>query len=251
VTIDARREEGERLREYFEVQLLFAERLAELTPLGIADACLAFTNLHRRFGLGDATKSAPNTEWMRFAAGLERCASTPDRLEWTMAFFIDAPPEPAPVLVFGCFKYDPPNAEGIVRIHFNNRDSADGVGPLDHRKVDRRVAELREMFGHIRAHHPDARTVMGASWLYNLDAYRRLFPEEYVASRFEPDRLRLNGTSSWGQLLDFSGSVKPAVRQALLDNLRNLDIAAPWRAFPLRALGVLGGIEHFYLRYGG
>jgi hypothetical protein len=249
--IHDRRNQGERLRGFFEVQLLFAERLAERTPLAIADACLRFTNLHRRFGLGRATQGAPRPEWTRYAAGLECCASSGDRLDWTVAFFVDAPPEPVSDLVFGCFKYDPPNPEGILRIHFSNRDSADSVGPLDRRKLDARLADLRAMFGHIQAHHPDARSVMGASWLYNLDAYCRLFPPEYVASRFAPSRLRLDGTSSWGQLLDFRGAVKPAVRQALLDNLRDLDLAAPWRAFPLRALGAVSGIEHFYRRYEG
>jgi hypothetical protein len=51
-------------------------------------------------------------------------------------------------------------------------------------------------------------------------------------------------------LLDFRGLVKPAVRQALLDNLRDLDIAAPWTAFPLRALGAQSAIEPFYRLYG-
>jgi hypothetical protein len=249
-TTDERRDQGLRLRDFFEVQLLFAERLAERTPLAIADACLTLTNLHRRFGLGRAIDSAPKAEWAHFAAGLERCASNEDRLEWTVAFFIDAAPEPVRDLYFGCFAYDPPNPDGIVRIHFNNRDSAHGVGPLDGRKVDRRIADLRAMFRHIQAHHPEARTVMGASWLYNLEAYRRLFPSQYVASRFTPDRVRLDGTSSWGQLLDFNGAVKPAVRQALLDNVREVDVATPWRAFPLRALGAVSEIEHFYRRYG-
>jgi hypothetical protein len=71
-----------------------------------------------------------------------------------------------------------------------------------------------------------------------------------VASRFEPESVRLDGTSSWGQLLDFRGCVKPAVRDALLANLDGLDMAAPWRAFPLRALGAQCGIEHFLRFYG-
>jgi hypothetical protein len=136
-----------------------------------------------------------------------------------------------------------------VRIHFSNRDSADGRGPLARAKADRRISELREMFGHIHARHPDAKTVRGGSWLYNLEAYRRLFPPEYAASTFEPEQVRLDGTSSWGQLLDFRGLVKPAVRQALLDNVASVDIAAPWTAFPMRALGAEGEIERFYRFY--
>jgi hypothetical protein len=248
--VDARREEAERLRGYFEVQLRFAETIAERASRPLSDACLEFTNLHRRFGLGRVDDGVPSAEWTRYAAGLERCASGPDRLEWTLGFFADAPPRESGAHPFGCFSYELLSADEVVRIHFDNRDSDDGCGPLARTKVDRRLSELREMFGFIRAHHPDARIVRGASWLYNLEAYRRLFPPDYAASIFAPEWVRLDGTSSWGQLLDFRGLVKPAVRQALLDNLRDLDIAAPWTAFPLRALGAQSAIEPFYRLYG-
>jgi hypothetical protein len=248
--IDGRREEAERLRAYFEVQLLFAQTVAERTARTLSAACLEFTNLHRRFGLGRIDGGSPSPEWTRYAAGLERCASGPDRLEWTLAFFAEAPPQPSAAQAFGCFSYELLDADRVVRIHFSNRDSADGRGPLARAKADRRVAELGEMFGHVRTHHPGALTVMGGSWLYNLEAYRRLFPPEYAASVFQPERVRLDGTSSWGQLLDFRGCVKPAVRDALLRNLGDLDIAAPWKAFPLRALGARSAIEPFHRFYG-
>ncbi|HEX7758723.1 MAG TPA: hypothetical protein VF459_04425 [Caulobacteraceae bacterium] len=247
--IDGRREEAERLRDYFDVQLQFAETVADRTSGTLSDACLKFTNLHRRFGLGRTDGAALSAGWMRYAAGLKRCASRPDRLEWTLAFFADAPPEQNATHRFGCFSYELVDADQIVRIHFSNRDSTDGYGPLARAKADRRVSELREMFGFVRAHHPGARTVLGGSWLYNLEAYRRLFPTDYAASIFEPERVRLDGTSSWGQLLDFRGVVKPAIRRALLDNIANVDMAAPWRAFPLRALGARSAIEPFYRFY--
>ena len=243
--IDQRRQEAERLRGYFDVQLRFAETLADRTSRPLADACLEFTNLHRRLGLGRADPGAPSAGWTRYAAGLER----QDRLEWTLDFFADIPPQESGTRRFGCFSYELLNPGDVVRIHFSNRDSADGRGPLARAKADRRISELREMFGHIHAHHPDAKTVRGGSWLYNLEAYRRLFPPEYAASTFEPEQVRLDGTSSWGQLLDFRGLVKPAVRQALLDNIASVDIAAAWTAFPMRALGAEGEIERFYRFY--
>jgi hypothetical protein len=248
--IEGRREEAERLREYFEVQLLLAEAVAERTARRLSDSCLEFTNLHRRFGLGRVEGGAHAPEWARYADGLERCASGQERLAWTLDFFASVPPQESATHPFGCFSYELLNQDQVVRIHFSNRDSADGCGPLVGAKADRRRSELRGMFGYVRAQHPSARTVWGGSWLYNLEAYRRLFPAEYAASTFEPERVRLDGTSSWGQLLDFRGCVRPSVRQALIDNIRNLDIAAPWRVFPLRALGARGSIEHFYPFYG-
>jgi hypothetical protein len=244
--IAGRHQQAERLRGYFEVQLLFAETIALSTRSPLSDACLRFTNLHRRFGLGRIDGGAPSAEWARYAAGLERRTAGPDRLDWTLAFFAGAARDEGAAHPFGCFSYELMDQEQVVRIHFGNRDSTDGVGPLARVKADRRRSELQEMFGHIRAHHPRARTVLGGSWLYNLDAYRRLFPPEYAASVFVPERVRLDGTSSWGQLLDFTGAVKPAVRQALIENIANLDIAAPWTAFPMRALGARGDIEPFF-----
>lgn len=247
--VEDRFEEAERLRDYFEVQLLFAETLAARTARTLSDACLEFTNLHRRFGLGRAVGGVVHPEWTRYAHGLEQRASGLDRLDWTVAFLRDAPSEKSDTRRFGCFSHEL-LPDGVVRIHFNNRDSDDRCGPLARAKIGRRLSDLQEMFGFIRERHPAARTVRGGSWLYNLEAYRRLFPPEYAASIFEPERVRLDGTSSWGQLLDFRGCVKPAVRQAVLDNIRNVDVAAPRTAFPLRALGAESAIEPFYRLYG-
>lgn len=244
--IDTRREEAERLRDYFDAQLRFAGILAERTGAPLADACLSYTNLHRRFGLGRPDPDAPSPEWTRYAAGLQRCAAAPERLAWTVAFFIQCSPEPIHNRRFGCFSYEFMASHQAVRIHFGNRDSDDGIGPLARAKIDRRRSELREMFAYIREHHPDAQTVIGGSWLYNLEAYRRLFPPAYAASTFEPERVRLDGTSSWGQLLDFMGAVKPAVRDSVLANIAVVDVAAPWTAFPLPALGAQGDMVSFH-----
>lgn len=248
--IEPRREAAERLRGYFEVQLRFAETITARTARPMADTLREVTNLHRRFGLGRVQAGPASEGWVRYAAGLARCASAAERLDWTVAFFADAPPEPPGARRFGCFSYELQDEDQVVRIHFSNRDSGGDRGPLVRAKADRRISELREMFGHVRAQHGQARAVRGGSWLYNLEAYRRLFPRDYGASAFEPERVRLDGTSSWGQLLDFRGTVKPAMAQALLDNIGQGDIAAPWRAFPLRALSVESPIAPFYRLYG-
>lgn len=248
--INGRSEEAERLRDYFEVQLLFAQAVADRKSCALSEACLTVTNLHRRFGLGRAGGDAPSEGWARYAAGLERCTSGAEHLAWTVAFLADSPAEESAKRRFGCFSYELEDAGSVVRIHFSNRDSTGDCGPLVRAKADRRVAELRAMFEFVRGNHPEARVARGGSWLYNLEAYRRLFPPAYAASRFEPERVRLDGTSSWGQVLDFRGDVKPAVRQALLDNIATVDIAAPWRAFPMRALRTESPIEDFYRFYG-
>ena len=240
---------AERLRPYFGLQLRLAERIAALRPMPLSEAVLEFTNLHRRFGLGRLDGRGPAPAWADFSGRLDRLATAEARLDWTMAFFEASPEEEAlgPGQVsFGCFALDPPDTTGAARIHFYNNDSTDGVGPLAAAKAPARRAELRAMFAYLRAAYPAARTLRGGSWLYNLEAYRRLFPPAYVASRAPMAAPRLAGASTWGQLLRHDESVNAAVRDTLLANLDALDPTEPWAVFPYRAQVTSAPVEAFY-----
>lgn len=244
-----RRADPERLREFFEVQLKFAEIYASRTSRSLSDVCLRYTNLHWRLGFGTANDSVSSPQWLAYADVLDRCVTTADRLDWTIFSASGNADQGSDEGRFGCFRFDAPTADGVVRIHFGNRDTSDGCGPLAAAKTERRLSELREMFGAIRAGYPSARQVRGSSWLYNISAYRRLFPAVYGASTREPAQARLNGTSSWGQVLDHKGGVKRDVSRVVLENIRIVDVDSPWRAFPLRVLGAEASIEHFYRFY--
>src|SRR5439155_23745842 len=102
--------------------------------------------------------------------------------------------------VFGCFYFHAVDESKIVRLHFYNRDP---LGPLGKAREDERQRELARMFACVRRRFPHVTGVEGRSWLYGTEAYRRLFPEEYVRSRvaIENDR-RFQGMSRWGQFLD-------------------------------------------------
>lgn len=245
-----RREEAERLRPYFAVQLQFAEQLAALSGSPLPKAVLRYTNLHRRFGLGSADLANPRPEWLRFVTRLTTLRTLQERLDWTVSCYADATPAADAALRFGCFRFDPPDTDGVVRIHFSSRD-ADDVSPLAPGKMDRRQAELAQMCAHIGLHHPDAKAIRGASWLYNLDAYRRLFPPAYVASPTAPPHVRLDGTSTWGQLLTYRGDVKAQVRDQILNGLAKVELDAPWRVFPLQALGVQAPFSAFQDYFAG
>lgn len=243
-------DEAERHRDYFEVQIRFAETLAGREGSTLSDAYLRYTNLHRRFGFGKIEAGEPAAGWRRYAAGLQARTDAGDRLDWTLSVFAEATPAVSGHRQFGCFSCEAPDRDGVVRIHFSNRDGEDAVGPLARVRIDRRMAELREMFGFIGAAYPHARTVRGGSWLYNIDAYRRLFPPAYAASARPPGPVRLDGSSSWGQVLDFRGRVKPEVRSALLGAALTVDLDEPWAAFPWPALAAECPIEAFYAHYG-
>lgn len=240
-------------RAYFDLQLRFATALSARTGLALTGTVTWCTNLHRRFGLGMLRPGVePEPAWWRYLAGLAERGDHDDRLDWTMTCFAAAPPERPPPGShrFGCFACDAPGPDGVVKLHFNNVDG-DGVSPLHGDKVAQRRAELTEMIGFVRAELPAARCVRGTSWLYHLEAYRRLFPPDYVASRRAPAApLHFHGSSSWGQFLDHRGRVKPAPRQRMLDNLAQLDPARLREAFPLPALLVTASVGSFFAHFG-
>ncbi len=240
-----------RLRDFFELQLRFAGHMAQRTGTPLAEAVIRFTNFHRRFGFGDPDKGVA-AAWADYVTSLQRLADLEEQTRWTQAFFRDAPEEKPPPgqHLFGCFGCEAPDDRGIVRIHFVSVDD-DGLGPLHRSKVLRRQRELAAMFAFVRRHYPSAARVRGISWLYHIDAYRRLLPPEYSASAAAPVWVRLNGTSSWGQFIRHDGSIKPALRDAFLRNFDAMDVAAPWRSFPLPALIVTAPLEIFTAFYEG
>ncbi len=149
--------------------------------------------------------------------------------------------------MFGCFYFHASHDSEILRLHFYNRDP---LGPLSAARAEHRRRELAEMFACIRRRFPHLDRVEGRSWLYGTDAYRRLFPEDYVRSRLviENDG-RFQGMSRWGQFLDRDGEVKPALMQAFLRNLEQLDTDRLWQAFPLPSFRVSAPIGLFYSHY--
>jgi hypothetical protein len=117
--------------------------------------------------------------------------------------------------------------------------------------MDARRRELETMFAFVRRRFPNARHVEGRSWLYGTEAYRRLFPEEYVRSRVIIESGdRFQGMSRWGQFLNRDGDVKPALQEMLLNNIERLNADRLWEAFPLPSFRVRAPIDVFYDCYG-
>jgi hypothetical protein len=232
--------------DYFDLQLRLASVMSERTDIPFREAMGLYTNLARRLGIFDLGGS----EWSAYLDGLEAAG---DRLGLTLEAFDRADPtlvSPGQT-VFGCFACDPPDEDGRLQIHFQNREFGREPGPLSSARIDARMAELRAMFGFIQRDYPAARQVKGGSWLYNLEAYRRLFPPEYGASRqSRPEPVRLGGTSTWGQMVDYRGLVRPEAKARFLAELERLDVSRPWSIFPLRAQVTLAPIQAFFAFYG-
>lgn len=239
-------------RGLFGVQLHFADVFSAKAGIPLAETITWHTNLHRLFAYGNLTKQAPDPE---FLALVDHAIADPaTRLDRLMTAYADRPHDPWPSdrHPFGKhFACEAPNAEGIVRIHFRNRVNNDAVGPLHVSQIPQRRADLTEMFVHVARTWPQTKTVNGASWLYNTEGYRRLFPKAYADSHTPLLGPRsIHGLSTWGQFLDFRGYVKPQIVETFYQTLDTLDPEQPWLSFPYQVLTTTAPFEAFKQEYG-
>jgi hypothetical protein len=72
------------------------------------------------------------------------------------------------------------------------------------------------MFAHICYHVPEARTVSGNSWMYNLEAYRRLYPPQYTATLPISEEDEFQYLALWGQCFDRDWNPKKEIAQVLV-----------------------------------
>ncbi len=230
-------------KEFFDLQIRFACRVAELSGMALEQALLDYTNLYVRFGLG-RDFDAGHPIWVDFVTGLVRSA---DRAEWAYRFFLShdqCSGPPFVVATFGCFSYAREQNERI-RLHFENVE-ADGRAPLSVERIASRLTELRALFEHVKRTQQGIQRVGGVSWLYNLPAYRRLFPETYLATaRIAGQRFR--NMPLWGQFIDMHGHVKADAATVFLDRLsRQADVEHLAQCFPLQPLALEAPLPDFY-----
>lgn len=224
-------------RQFFDLQLLFASSVAKLSKMPLEHVLLNYTNLYVRFGLGREFDAAHPT-WQEYLAGLE---SSTDHRDWTYAFYQARLPDRGPpsiALTVGCFSYARLGAD-CIRLHFQNAEVA-GHSPLAAYRRDQRLAELRILFEEIRRSDDRPPRVVGASWLYNLEAYRRLFPASYLATA-KIARPRFQNMPLWGQFLDRHGAVRQSLvlpfvhRLSMQTSLEGLAQCFPYQVLALDA----------------
>ena len=245
---------ADRLEDYFDLQLRFAERVSTIKGEPLQEVVPTYTNFYRRFGYGRIGSEPIAPEWEGYLEGLIGAPSHVDRVQWTQSHFRRLGIERLAKqrVAFGCFDFEPPTASGMTRIHFEGTDTEGGTGPLSREKVPRRKAELAQMVAHISRNHPAETHIIGASWLYHIPAYRRLFPPDYSNSRkiLASPALRFHGQSSWGQFLDHDSNVKSDLRDVFLANLADLDVNRPWQIFPYPVMRVCAPLDTFRRFYG-
>lgn len=234
-------------REFFALNFAFVDQAAAVLRRPWPELLLDYTHTYRRFRLG-AVLDSHNPVWLQFLDGVRQAG---DRAGYAHRFHLERERAAGPLKreqAFGCFSYELEHegSQAVVRIHFTNPGIEEN-GPLSQACRPRRQAELAEMFSHARQAQPSH--VMGASWLYNLPAYCRLFPPAYTAhlTPCAPDFPML---ALWGQFLDHQGRVRADLASLFLERVRQArtmeDLA---HAFPYPILKASAGIKVFYAFY--
>lgn len=235
-------------KAFFDLQLQFAQKVAALSGMPVAHALLEYTNLYIRFGLGRDFDPAQPT-WREYVARLQ---TADDPGEWTYRFYLTRSEEvipPGVVASRGCFSYARPGDDRI-RLHFLNAET-DAHSPLGSDRVEQRLADLSALFEHVRRTQGPSLRVLGVSWLYNLEVYRRLFPPSYTASARVAEAPRFRNMPLWGQFLDRHGQVKASPARQFLERLeRQSSLDGLSQCFPFPALTVEAPAEEFYDFYG-
>ena len=103
---------------------------------------------------------------------------------------------------------------GASDIHFYGERSSDRH-PLAQRHLSERQREFRDLVRRAALEHPDAAWLRGGSWLYSVEAYRRIFPDVFIAG-LEPSEHDLQFLACWGQLLDGAWRTRTDVASRLL-----------------------------------
>ena len=235
------------MKALLDLQVEFAQVVADRTGLPLGRVLLDYTNLYVRFGLGRAF-DAEHPIWREYVDGL---ALSADARAWTRDFHARRPATVEPpglVATFGCFSYADLDGR-LIRLHFHDAET-DGGSPLAKDRQETRRAELAALFAHVRRTRSGPRRVIGRSWLYNLEAYRRLFPPAYLATA-RPLTPAFRYMPLWGQFATRGGGIREAAAQELRDR------AARWSAgddlaacFPLQALAVEAPVAELYRFHG-
>jgi len=239
---------------YFQLPLAFAARIAAVAGLPLDDALLRYTPYYnelqqpeRDFDVARPHEwdfDPTHPRWQAFLAAIQGGAD-PAEYVYTQTLPTTLP---SPIGYRPCFNFDYEVETRAIRIHFAN-NAPDGEA-LRQEQIASRHRDLHDLFTEIAQRHPQAECVRGASWLYNLPAYRRLFPPEYVAN-IHPLGYVWQFVALWGQFLDHCGEVKADMAQTFrscLTTKMTLDSLVP--CFPYQALTTTCEIDYFDRFYG-
>ena len=245
--------------EHFSLQLAYAHRAAQMTHLPLEQALMEFTQYWRRINNASSLMNNhsewsfdPTTpDWHELRTRLQK-GEPADHIAYEL-YRRSTHETDDGTTYFGCFRFDfmaeYQGDSGVIKLHFHNRDHS-GYGPLSKQQQSQRLQDLKSMFASIKHNFPQARVVIGGSWLYNVHAYTRLFPPAFTINMTVEKVPFPRSSGIWGQFLDSEGAVKPQLAGAFLLNVNQAQtVDQLLDCFPFKILFPRAKIEDFYQHF--
>ena len=218
--------------DFFAMQLRFASKVAEISRRPLTETVGSHTNIYVRLGMGPRL-NATNPDWLEYVSVL---SATRDPAAWTHEVHrrrSQLPIGPEVAASVGCFSYALVGQDA-VRLHFHAGPNLSD-SPLSLANEKLRRWELATLLPKATVLGENIK-VVGASWLYNLVAYRRLFPEPYVSS-LRPIDHPYERLPLWGQFLNRDGTVRAGAVQHFDSHLADAASLSELRScFPYQVL---------------
>lgn len=241
-------------KDFFELQMKFAQELQQKTHKPLLDIIKTRTS--------DLRLNAFNREGYKML-GLKPGITEENILDMSYQEYLKTADEnaveyhPEGSTRFGCFYYDQDDKKEKIRIHFFNAEF-DTLGPLDKTKIELRKKEMKDMLNNIKTKYKDTKEISGLSWLYNLPAYKRLFPQSYLNNlEMNEDQFQwARGTTIWGQFIDSQYHLKKELADELIRRLKELpadqSLSEVFKEGPplMAPLSSHGSLQDFYEMYG-
>lgn len=236
---------------YFEIQVAFAQRMAYLLDVPLEETLLSLTSLYKLLGSPGAFDLESDV-WRQALTCVDARADIAEQASAIHRYYLTRYPlipKFGDERHWGCFAYEWRADQRALRLHFANED-ASAPGALSQQRLAARQAELRAMLRVAREERPDAEWIVGGSWLYNLETYRRLFPPAFTATA-TPDEPHIQFRALWGQFLRRNGSLNRERANAFLARVAALDDAAQYAGcFPFQVLLTHAPVDEFFRFYG-
>lgn len=236
-------------KELFNLFFTYAKKKAELLNIPLLESIKLYTPIYYLIGNYDWNIDEGSIYWNEYISNLQEGE---DPIE--LAYYLhkkNYKDFSANQKWFGCFRYKYViDKEGIpiIKLHFLNNDTS-GKGPLSKSQTELRKKELRELFTDVKTNHPDVKYVQGGSWLYNIESYKRLFPNSYFKD-MKSIKPKPNMLVIWGQFINSEWGIKEDMGRIFINKVKNANIIEDLdKSFELLELFPRGDITDFYSFY--
>jgi hypothetical protein len=244
-------------KAFFELQLKFALKLTEKFERELGEILFYYTTFSKSFDLVERPFDQTNPVWKEYIEGLQ---TAKDKTDWTYTFYLNhTDSEPTSKdkvfhghVMFGGFYYILRENGRIIRPHIIKlADDLSSHGPINKVRRQESIQNLTAMFRYIKENEKQADTVLGNSWMYNLEAYRSLYPPEYTKDMGKSTAHEFQFLAMWGQFFAWRWKVKDDLAKELLSRVEALQEFDNLKScFPYQILRPRCNIQYFYDFYG-